>query len=451
MLGFLKNNNQEVNGCLPGLDGCDNPIDPKDENSDRVVVDDTAVYQQADPSHSISGTTSQIYGTSNTSADMNGFISSYISRTGDDDLGPTIMKCFSEEHVPAISALAQEFAMFDGWFASVPGPTQVNRAYSVSATSNGMGTNDVEKMIKGFPQKTMFKQLEEMGLDYKVYFELIPGVLMFKDMRRQPALSSYHLMRDFYDDLEKGDMPAFSWVEPRYYDTPRYPASDQHPDHDVSVGDQLIKDMYEAIRNSPLWNKTAFIITYDEHGGFFDHVPPPENVPSPDGIDATDDPFDFTRLGVRIPTVVVSPWTSKGTVVHAPPAGEGQYDHTSVMATLLHKMLEPAQGYQPPSYLTERDAWAATFEDLFTMETSPRTDCPEELPEVPSHRVLFPDTLPPLNGLQVVSELQREFLAVAAGASEDSSFDYKATESWTVLRAVDYITGRMKKIFGDVY
>lgn len=129
MLGFMKEGNSDINGCLPGLEGCSNPIDPLDAASEKVSVDDTAVYQQSDPSHSISGTTSQIYGTTNTSADMNGFISSYTKRTGDSEKGPTIMKCFSEEHVPVITTLAKEFAMFDGWYASVPGPTEVNRAY----------------------------------------------------------------------------------------------------------------------------------------------------------------------------------------------------------------------------------------------------------------------------------------------------------------------------------
>lgn len=95
-----------------------------------------------------------------------------------------------------------------------------------------------------------------------------------------------------------GDMPAFTWVEPNYFDSDKIAASDQHPDHDVSIGDQLIKSIYDAVRASPLWEKTAFIITYDEHGGFFDHVPPPMNVPNPDGLNSTDDPFDFTRLGM---------------------------------------------------------------------------------------------------------------------------------------------------------
>ena len=178
----------------------------------------------------------------------------------------------------------------------------------------------------------MFTQLTEMGLDFKVYFELAPCVLAFKDMRTREALSRMHPLRSLYTDLTNGTLPAYSWVEPRYFDTPggqlcvvyvtEYVvtisgvlagvANDQHPDHDVSAGDQLIKDIYEAVRASPLWEKTALVITYDEHGGFYDHVPPPTGVPNPDGKNATDDPFDFTRLGVRVPFVVASPWIKKG-------------------------------------------------------------------------------------------------------------------------------------------
>ena len=126
----------------------------------------------------------------------------------------------------------------------------------------------------------------------------------------------WNVIKDFYDDLAIGDIPDLTWIEPSYFNGPKkhHKATDQHPDHDVSLGEKLIKDVYEALRSSSLWNETALVITYDEHGGFFDHVKPPTNIPNPDGRNSTDDPFDFTRLGVRIPTVVVSPWVRKGSV-----------------------------------------------------------------------------------------------------------------------------------------
>eukprot|EP01034_Spumella_vulgaris_P021748 gene21748-27803_t len=343
-----------------------------------------------------------------------------------------------------------EYGFFDGWFASVPGPTEVNRCYAASATSHGMGTNDPVTMAKGLPQKTMFKQLLDMGLDYRVYFQIVPTVLMFKDMRHKEARSKYGDFDKLYADLKSGDMPAYTWLEPNYFDEPNSPAADQHPDHDVSVGDQLIKDVYEAVRASPLWDKTALLITYDEHGGFFDHVSPPVNVPSPNGLVAVDDPFDFTRLGVRIPTVVISPWIRKGSVFHAPKRdGAGQYEHSSLAATVVHKLFEPKEGFRKQPYLNKRDAWAASFEHIFTELKEARTDCPETAPTPPSHRAAFPHTLPPLDGLLPLSDLQRNLLVIAAGATDDHDFASLNTTNWNEAQGARYCRERMKVFFGQ--
>ena len=205
MLGFLKEKNPDVDGCLPNQAGCSNPIDPTNATSEQITVDNTAVYQQISPSHSISGTTKQIYGTADgTDANMSGFIGSYTHSTGSVEGGEGIMKCFSAEHVPVIANLSMEYGFFDGWFASVPGPTMVNRAYAGSATSHGMGTNDKLTIAKGLPQKTMFKQLVDMGHDVRVYFQTVPTVLMFKDMRRKDIRGNYHTLPKLYEDLAKG-------------------------------------------------------------------------------------------------------------------------------------------------------------------------------------------------------------------------------------------------------
>ena len=280
MLGFLKKKNADIDGCLPDAEGCSNYANPKDTTSTSFTVDDSAVYEQTDPHHSISGTTHQIYGDNEgdtSTPKMNGFISSYADEFEDGD-GSSIMKCFADDHVPAISHLANEFSVFDGYFASVPGPTEPNRAYAISATSHGMGTNDVEVMVRGQPQKTIFRQVEEMGLDYRIYVGDVPACIMFKDLRHKDARKRYRLIgQKLHEDLAAGDMPEYTWVEPTYFDGPGQAANDQHPSHDVSAGDLLIKEVYESVRASPIWNETAFIITYDEHGGFFDHVKPPQD------------------------------------------------------------------------------------------------------------------------------------------------------------------------------
>jgi phospholipase C len=456
MLGFLKKLNPDIRGCLPGAEGCSNPMDPTVQDSPSVTVDDSAVYVQVDPHHSISWTTEQIYGyTKGTTppegaaALMNGFIKAYSDDFQEDpDAGAGIMSCFAPEHVPIMSTLATEFAVFDGWYASVPGPTMVNRAYAGSATSNGMGTNDDKTIAKGMPQKTMFKQLLDMGLDYRVYYQDVPTVLQFKDMRHKEARQKYAKYDQFFADVQSGEpFPEFTWIEPAYFSTMNQPATDQHPDHDVGLGEQVVKDIYEALRASPIWNETMFMITYDEHGGFFDHVSPPENVPNPDGKNAIDDPFDFTRLGIRIPTVVASPWITKGTVVHAPEdpeEGASQYDHTSVISTVVHKLFKAAEGYPAPEYLTERDAWSLTFESLFETESSPRTDCPAELPAVYSQSQYAPAQ----DGSLPLSDLQKELTQLTAHATGDSETLLSVDlDTWSEGTAAAYIEYRMEQFF----
>lgn len=423
LLGNLHLQNEDIDGCVPGGNNCSNPEDPADPASAEHTVTWDAVYQQTDPCHSIDCTTEQIYGVKNeqnvvppspyNEPSMKGFLKSYDDPTGGS--GVEIMDQFTEEAVPILTQLSKEFALFDGWFASVPGPTMPNRAYAGSATSAGMALNNKTTLAKGLEQETMFRQLLNMGLDYRVYFDDSPSVMCFKDIRHARPFQRVHQMHKFYKDAANGDLPAFTWLEPSYFDMEHHAATDQHPAHDVSEGENLIKRIYEAMRASPLWEKSALIITYDEHGGFFDHVSPPtEAVPNPDGIPGVEVPFNFDRLGVRIPTVVVSPWVPKGLVVHSKPLGQGQYEHSSVISTVVHKLFQAKAPFPAPSFLTKRDAWAATFEWVFS-EDSARQDCPETLPVVPSHRALYPSTLPLLDGKRPLSDLQVELIAICAG------------------------------------
>jgi phospholipase C len=446
LLGFLKRLRPALDGCLPHLPHCANHADPAEEDSPVYAVQDDAVYQQTDPNHEVSGVRAQIYGAKDEETpNMGGFVASYAERMDGD--GSSIMKCFSPENVPALTTLASEFALFDSYFSSVPGPTEPNRAFAISATSNGMSFNDVPVMIKGMPQKTIFRQVEEMGLDYNIYFAQAPAALMFKDLRHKDARHRYHFLDKLYEDLKSGDMPSYSWIEPAYFDTPLQPASDQHPNHDVSVGDQLIKNIYEAVRASPIWNETALIVTYDEHGGFFDHVPPlQEGVPSPDGLadeNAIENGFNFTRQGVRVPFIVASPWIRKGLLVPNPSTG-AQYEHSSIIATVVHKLLEPSAPFLRPSYLTARDAWAPTFEHIFDSPEL-RTDCPTQLPDVPNHRLLFPGSLPELTGDMLISEFQRNIILSLASAVGDFSVLQANLSSWTESVAGEWSINAMQK------
>jgi len=209
----------------------------------------------------------------------------------------------------------------------------------------------------------------------------------------------------FYTDARTGNLPSFAFINPRLTvnETTKEASNDQHPDHDVSLGEKYYKDIYEALRASPQWNETLFIVTYDEHGGFYDHVPTPLNVPPPGDGEASypDKGFLFDRLGVRIPTLLISPWIPKGLVISAPPAAQkpaqnSEYALTSIMAT-ARKLLGMTS---PP--LTKRDAWAATFEHVFSL-SSPRTDCPLHLPSAAKPSPYFSieaEANLPVNGLQ---------------------------------------------------
>lgn len=293
-----------------------------------------------------------------------------------------------------------------------------------------------------------------MGLDYRVYFQDVPSVLQFKEMRRKDARTKYRWLDSLYDDLKTGDLPEFTWIEPAYFTSPRQKASDQHPDHDVSLGEELIKDIYEALRASPLWEDSVLLITYDEHGGFFDHVPPPENVPNPDGLNATDDPFDFTRLGVRVPTVVVSPWVKKGSVFHAPPTSDkegggeyypSQYEHSSIVSTVIHKLFSPKEGFKEPEYLTKRDEWAKTFEWIFNTEIASRKDCPLKTPDTFNERKAFPEVAYPADdGSLPLSHLQKEMITLMAGVvGEDIPTENMA--KWTEREGGEYVLEKAKQ------
>ena len=180
-------------------------------------------------------------------------------------------------------------------------------------------------------------------------------------------------LQDFYDDCQgdEGDVPAYCFIEPRYgsgLDGETFlPESDQHPDSDVWQGEKLIYNIYQQIhKRQALWESSILVITYDEHGGLYDHVSPPTCV-SPDGKTSEDPPFDFTRLGVRVPTVIISPYINPGTVSHI------EFDHTSIIATVRNLLT----GAYKDNVLGNRAAVANTFDvPSILNRDEPRPDNP---------------------------------------------------------------------------
>lgn len=433
MVGYLKSLNPEVDG-VTGRETCPNdPLKPREGST--KVSDDAPYVALVDPSHSYAATKKQCfgYGPVKAPAPMTGFVRNY-AENDDFVVGADIMSCFNPKTLPTLNTLANEFAIFDHWHSSLPGPTQPNRMFLHSATSHGLTANNVAELTEGMPQKTIFDSLNEAGLDWRVYFHDLPSVLLMRNMRDLKYVGKINYFDFFYEAAASGDLPPYTFLDPRWFTFFEWEASDQHPPHDVRPGEYLVAKIYQALRNGPKWNSTLFIVTYDEHGGYWDHVPTPFGAPRPDDV-PNDEGFEFNRLGVRVPTIMASPWINKGTVIHAPP--QAHYEHSSVPATL--KKL-----FNLPHFLTRRDAWAATFDHVVNQRDTPRTDCPTSLP-VPGPKALH-EQWEKFSGSAIspsetaaggveqststmskdpITDLQREWTAIARGLDDQSS-----TEGW---------------------
>jgi phospholipase C len=337
---------------------------------------------------------------------MNGFVQAGNAKNP--GKGAESMRCFNSTSAPILNTLAMEFGLFNAWHASVPGPTEVNRAFIHSATSHGMGHNDMNYLIPGLPQRTLYDMYDVDGVDYMFAMEDITTYLFFESSRKQVQRDRMVLFDVFLDRAVEGTLPAFTFIDPRYFSVKDVaPANDQHPDHSVEQGEELIKRVYEALRSSPQWNETLFLITYDEHGGFYDHVAPPqEGIPNPDGLNTTDidPPFHFERLGLRVPTVAVSPWIKKGSVFTAK---KTHYEHSSLIGT-MSKLFNLTT-----APLTARDAWAETFESIWSEVPQIRTDCPRYLPPTYTPRVHRGSTRH-LDGDLPMNDFQESLFRVAA-------------------------------------
>ncbi|XP_002455351.2 non-specific phospholipase C6 [Sorghum bicolor] len=436
MLGWMR---RLLGLPVDGLTGAEcNPNSTNSTTSSICVSADADLVVPDDPGHSFEDVLEQVFGNGNISAaqpSMSGFVRSALSVNA--LLSSAVMRAFRPSLLPTFSALAPAFAVFDRWFSSIPGPTQPNRLFLYSATSRGAVAHDKLDLLLGYPQRTIFESLAADGHDFAVYFKTIPTVLFYRRLRalRYAARSFHRYDAAFKDHARRGVLPALSVIEPRYFDLTGTPADDDHPAHDVANGQRLVKDVYEALRASPQWNQTLLIVTYDEHGGFYDHVSTPTaGVPSPDGIRGPPPFFfKFDRLGVRVPTIMVSPWIKKGTVVGRAvgPTDTSEFEHSSIPAT-IKKIFNLSS-----DFLTKRDAWAGTFEHIFTELDQPRTDCPETLPEVPFVR----PTPPKEHGW--LSDFQRELVELASFLNGDYMLTSLAQESrkkkMTVKQADAYV------------
>lgn len=317
--------------------------------------------------------------------------------------GPLAMACQDPSRVRALATLALEFAVCSRWFASVPGETWPNRNFMHAATSHG--TTDIE--LDFYTDRTIFELLEDHQRDWHIYFDDTPQVWAFRRLWDDNRKACWHPFHRFAEHVAADSLPAYSFIEPNHRPPLHLvggnplaagagPSNSQHPgnnqipngDYDAYAtsghedfvrGDQLIANVYETLRANPaVFARTLLLVTYDEHGGLCDHVPPPSNVPAPGGSTSPSlfsrlrdlilrrktESFDFTTLGVRVPAVVVSPLVPVGVVDNTP------RDHASIPAT-ARRLFAPEA---PP--LTNRDAWAPPFSTLASLD-EPRVDLPD--------------------------------------------------------------------------
>lgn len=363
-------------------------------------------------------------------AKMQGFINDYANalQKENPDGNPTnIMNCFTPAELPVISTLAEWYAVCDNWFASVPTQTFANRSFVHAGTSSGYVNNQwwsfefpfLHFLMNG--TDTIYNLMEDAGLPWRIYYGgplFLCNALLTQTRLRQFACGDkrrFYPFAQFLEDIQsEATFSKYSFIEPNFVGCVLTgPENDEHPQaspfeddgpSNVLFGEQLLFDIFTNLTKSPAWPNTLLIIVFDEHGGTFDHVVPPTNVPSPDGKvippnQSGGSGFTFDRLGVRVPAVIVSPLIGKGTINNV------QFDHTSVIKTVIN-------AFGLNTTLLAREEAANDLGSLITLAT-PRTDLPSITPiQPPSTDSLGLDAETPLTDFQI--EMLTLGVAVAA-------------------------------------
>ena len=274
----------------------------------------------------------------------------------------TVMGYYPAGFLPALHRLARDFTICDRWFSSVPGPTWPNRFFLLTGTSRGRvsmpGDADHDFSLwrdwDAQDQDTIFDRLNERGIHWKSYFHDIPQSSTLVHQWEPHNAARYFYIDEFFRDAagREEDFPQFAFIEPNYMG---FDENDDHPPHDIMKAEHLVASVYNAVRANPrLWHSSLLVILFDEHGGFYDHVEPPEALP-PDN-EAKE--YAFNRLGLRVPALLVSPWVDRQVV-------PTQFDHTSLLKYLAEKWGLGSLG--------ERTAHATSIAGVLTRQ-SPRPD-----------------------------------------------------------------------------
>jgi phospholipase C len=309
---------------------------------------------------------------------MDGFTKANVNAA--DPTGSRTMGWYDQTDLPYYYALDKTFATSDQYFQSVLSQTFPNRFYLLAGTSFGHIRNDFPTgdPANGFspPGGTIFEKLDAANVSWKIYYAQIPFAFEFAYVRDHAAGHVFGIDQYFLD-AASGNLPQVSYVDPIFLG-PTNAETDEHPPSNIQVGQNFSSNVINTLMTSPNWSSSALFLTYDEHGGFFDHVPPPSAV-TPDDIPPMlqpgDTPGAFDRLGFRVPFTVVSPWARPHSVSHT------VNSHTSVL-----KFIENRWGLTP---LTRRDAASNDLSDFFDF-SHPSLLTPPTLPPAvidPAHAV----------------------------------------------------------------
>jgi phospholipase C len=325
-------------GCMkqryPSLEGVD--PDHANWNADYPVTTDTVLQLETrnrtitnDPGHDLDNVLRQI-------ANQNqGFVADFAQKypAAGHNEHQKIMGYYPYGFLPALHFLAVNFVICDHWFSSLPGPTWPNRFFVHSGTSLGhvdMPSGVFNAGLYCYDQRTLYDELNDAGVEWRVYRGDFPQSLLLLHQLEPQNLRRYRKLDQWASDVRNGDLPHYVFIEPAYFGPEE---NDQHPPQDIMRGDALVAAVFNALHaNRKLFDETLLVILYDEHGGFYDHVPPPPTVPPDDKTSS----YAFNQLGVRVPAILVSPRLEPGFI-------SAVFDHTSIlrMASQLWPAVQP--------------------------------------------------------------------------------------------------------------
>jgi phospholipase C len=407
MLGSLK-------AIYPQLDGVDPKTKTPKTNSDKSgkvfsQCETTERQMLIDPHHELEHVATQLQ--NNNGGFIRDLEDSYKGAVTDQDK-QDIMGYYPLDYLPALHKLGRNFGVCDRWFSSLPGPTWPNRFFALSGTSaghvempDGVNLGSLNAFLEQ-TQPTIFDRLNEKNITWRVYYHDIPQSLAFTRQRESHNAIRYIPFDRFSKDVvdTANTFPEFTFIEPRYYGADQ---NDDHPPHDIMNAQDLIAQVYNALRsNGALWESTLLVVLYDEHGGFYDHVvPPPANAP-----DTNDFGYGFQQLGIRVPALLVSPWVDAGPI-------QTLFDHTSLL-----KYLSDKWGLNP---MGARVARAETFAPFIGQKL--RSDTPPSIALTPDQKKP-PEPDRAVHAMQEKNQHQTALIALANSLELHSSSPIIAAE-----------------------